>query len=129
MRLKSAVRRSISRGAFGEAEARWPGEARSTRSIVASRRSSGASRRLSSSEFSSTALTTARPISTSRWMAAMSPVFSGASRAATIAVAATSAVLTARTWDRRERVRIAYAVHRQKGLRSVPHPPLHFLKY
>ena len=51
MRLKSAVRRWISRGAVWWALARWPGEARSTRSIVWISRSSGASRRLSRSVF------------------------------------------------------------------------------
>ena len=114
IRLKAAVRRSMSRVAFGLAAARWPGEVRSMRSIVSTRCSSGLRRWRSSSVLTSTAVTTATPISRSRCSDARPAAWSGASIAATNAVTVTSTVLTARTWDRSERVRIAYGSHRQK---------------
>ena len=117
MRLKSAVRRWISRGAVWWALARWPGEARSTRSIVWIRRSSGASRRLSRIVFSSTALTTASAISSSAGSPRRRRPSRARASAATIAVAATRPVLTARTWERRVRVRICCTLYRQLRLR------------
>ena len=98
--------------------ARWPGEDGSTRSIVASRRSSGASRRLSSSVLMQHGADDGERRSAAALRGATSLRVPGRAARRSIAVAATSAALTARTWFKRERVRTDGS-HRQMRLRVV----------